>query len=247
MSDFGGQTVLVTGGTRGIGAQLVEDFLAAGASVVATGTDPDETARLNAEAEAAGRPLRFERADFSTLHGIRAFAGVAASIEADVLLNNAGINRIHSIWEAPEEDWEAVRTVNLDAPVLLTRAVAEGMKGRGYGRIVNIGSIFGVVSRPRRALYSTTKFGLHGLTLATALDLARHGVLVNTLSPGFVRTEMTERILGREAMEALKDDIPMGRLAEPADISSAVLFLASRDNTYLTGQNIVVDGGFTSA
>jgi 3-oxoacyl-[acyl-carrier protein] reductase len=244
---FQGQTAVVTGGTRGIGARLVADLRDAGAKVLATGTDRVVTERMSRAAEAQGWTVRYEMADFSTRDGICAFADLLAEVDVDVLINNAGINRINDISRVPEEDWDMVRSVNLDAPVLLTKAVAEGMRKRAYGRIVNIGSIFGVVSRAKRAPYSVTKSGLHGLTRATALDLAGDGVLVNTLSPGFVKTDLTEQVLGAEGMARLKDDIPMGRLAEPSDISPVVIFLASGQNTYLTGQNVVVDGGFTSA
>lgn len=246
MIPFNGRTALVTGGTRGIGARIAADLAVAGASVIATGTGADAVAELNRGGGAKGGRVRYEVADFSTREGIADFSKRAAMWPLDVLVNNAGINRLHPVGELPEEDWELVRTVNLDGPVLLTNAVAPGMKARGYGRIVNIGSIFGVVSRAQRAIYSTTKFGLFGFTRATALDLASYGVLANSVSPGFVRTDLTERVLGREAMEALTDDIPVGRLAEPADIASVVLFLSSSLNTYLTGQNVVVDGGFTS-
>ena len=115
-----------------------------------------------------------------------------------------------------------------------------------YGRIVNIASIFGVISKEKRAVYSATKFGIHGLTVGCSNDLAKYNVLVNTVSPGFVLTDLTRKNLSVSEMEELSNQIPIKRLAEPADISNVVIFLMSNLNQYLTGQNIIVDGGFTN-
>ena len=120
------------------------------------------------------------------------------------------------------------------------------MKDRHYGRVINIASIFSVISKPKRALYSMTKFGLCGLTVASALGLAPYNVLVNSVSPGFVLTDMTRSILSQEEMKELSSQVPLGRFAKPEEISKLILFLASDLNTYLTAQNIVVDGGFTN-
>jgi 3-oxoacyl-[acyl-carrier protein] reductase len=121
------------------------------------------------------------------------------------------------------------------------------MKKQGYGKIVNIASVFSIVSRAKRAAYSTTKWGLVGFTKAIAHDLAPHNILVNAVSPGFVDTELTRRILGEKEIEKLVSSIPQKRLADAGEIAKAILFLTSDHNTYITGQNIIVDGGFTSA
>ena len=118
------------------------------------------------------------------------------------------------------------------------------MQERKFGRIINITSIFGVISKAKRSIYTTTKFGLRGLTVTSAIELAPYNVLVNSVSPGFVLTELTKSILSEEEMKNLASQVPIGRFAEPDEISHVVLFLASPLNTYLTGQNIVVDGGF---
>ena len=164
----------------------------------------------------------------------------------DICINNAGINRINPIDETLVEDWDEISAVNLDAPFLITREVSSIMKNNNYGRIINISSIFGVISKAKRVLYSMSKFGLHGLTVSSAIDLAPYNILVNAVSPGFVNTELTRRILGPEEMKRMVKEIPMGRLAETKEISNAVLFLASDINTYITGQNIIVDGGFVN-
>ena len=164
----------------------------------------------------------------------------------DVLVNNSGINRIDPVDEIKMEDWNDLVAVNLKAPLMLIRNIARKMKQQRYGRIVNIGSIFGVISKAKRALYSATKHGLHGLTIATALDLAPYGILVNTVSPGFVLTELTKSILSAKEIEELTAQVPIGRFAQPEDISAVVLFLCSSENRYITSQNIIVDGGFVN-
>jgi 3-oxoacyl-[acyl-carrier protein] reductase len=129
---------------------------------------------------------------------------------------------------------------------MITRKVSKIMKSNGYGRIVNISSIFGVISRGKRSIYSITKFGLRGLTLAASNELARHNILVNAVSPGFVLTELTKGILSKKEIADLSKQIPVGRFARPEEISKVVLFLASDMNTYITGQNIIVDGGYVN-
>jgi 3-oxoacyl-[acyl-carrier protein] reductase len=246
--DFTGRTAVVTGATRGIGERIADDLERLGASLILTGTDPDVTAELNAAADRAGRKRRYVVVDFLDREQLTAFSSQLETEERiDILINNAGINRISLIDRSRVEDWDSICDVNLRAPVVLTRSVSALMRRQSYGRIVNIASIFGVVSKAERSFYSTTKFGLRGLTRASALDLAKDNILVNAVSPGFVSTDLTREILGAEQMRDLAEQVPLGRLADPSDISPIVLFLASELNSYLTGQNIVVDGGFVSA
>jgi 3-oxoacyl-[acyl-carrier protein] reductase len=241
--DFHGQVVLITGGTRGIGKQLAADFRALGADTIITGRA--ESCEESSD-DSAMRHRRLD-VDFTNQSSVTAFLAQLEAIDRiDVLVNNAGINRINTIDETRTEDWEAIRAVNLDGPFLVTREVSRIMKRHRYGRIVNIASIFGVISKSKRVLYSMSKFGVRGLTVGSAIDLAPHGILVNTVSPGFVLTELTRSILSPSEMEALASQIPLGRFAEPDEIAKVVLFLASGENTYLTGQNIVVDGGFVN-
>jgi 3-oxoacyl-[acyl-carrier protein] reductase len=243
--DFDGQTALVTGATRGIGRQIALDLASLGARVLLTGTD--EQRALGSAKLLSGKGHRGLVVDFCDSASTDSFiAAVGLEPRIDVLVNNAGINRINPIDAILDEDWLAVQRVNLEAPLRLTRAVSRIMKANGYGRIVNISSIFGVVSKEKRALYSITKFGLRGLTLASAHDLAAHGVLVNSVSPGFVRTELTDRLLSPNEQAALASQVPLRRFANPDEISPVVIFLASSLNTYITAQDVVVDGGFIS-
>lgn len=243
--DFSGHTALITGGTRGIGRQVANDLAVLGARVLLTGTNVREAQETASALSGSGH--RGLGVDFSLGESMDAFLDEVSRTERiDILINNAGINRLNPVDEVRDEDWDALQLINLAAPLRIVRHVSRLMKTAGYGRIVNIASIYGVVSRERRALYSMTKFGIRGLTIAAAHDLARFGVLVNSVSPGFVRTQLTDTMLSPEEQQRLASQVPLGRFAEPADISSAVIFLTSSLNTYITGQNIVVDGGFVS-
>lgn len=242
--DFTGQTALVTGATRGIGAQIAQDLARLGARLVLTGANLERVDALRrGEAERAGH--QWLQVDFADPASTDAFlAEIAAFERIDVVVNNAGTNKIALVEDTDPTDWDNIIAVNLSAPYKVTRAVVPAMKRNGYGRIVNIASIWGVISKAKRTLYSTSKFGLRGLTVTTAVELAPFNVLVNAVSPGFTLTELTRKILGEEQMAELARQVPMGRMAKPEEISRAVLFLASNLNTYICAQNLVVDGGF---
>jgi len=244
--DFTNKTVIVTGGTRGIGAAIVELFQECNAEIIATGTDIKDLERLNEES--SDKRTKYIHLDFTSNESVQSFYGFLSKQDRiDGLINNAGVNKIDSIDKVSEEDWEWINNVNLRGPFLLTRAIVDRMKKQGYGRIINIASVFGVVSKAKRAAYSTTKWGLVGFTKAVSLDLAPHNILVNAVSPGFVNTELTRKILGDKGIKEITSSIPQQRLAEVEEIAKTVVFLASDHNTYITGQNIIVDGGFTSA
>ena len=245
---FEGRVALVTGATRGIGKQIAEDLGRLGAELILTGTNPEEIAALNRAGLRRKSPRHWHAVDFTRDESVDAFLEELGRYrQIDVCVNNAGINRINPIDETRFEDWQSSLRVNLDGPFLTTRAVSKVMKKSRYGRIVNIGSIWGVISKEKRTAYSVTKFGIRGLTAATAHDLAPFNILVNTVSPGFVSTELTQRILGAKGMKEMAALVPLRRLAAPEEISRVVLFLCSDLNTYITAQNIVVDGGFVNA
>ena len=244
--DFSNKTVIVTGGTRGIGAAIVELFQHCNAQIIATGTNTQELKKLNQKFK--GNKTDYFHLDFTSKDSVQDFFGYLATLEGvDVLINNAGVNKIDSIYEISDNDWDWINRVNMQGPFLLTREVSKIMRKQGSGRIVNIASIFGIVSKAKRAAYSTTKWGLIGFTKAVALDLVSDNILVNALSPGFVDTELTRQILGKKELERLVRTIPLKRMASTKEIAKIVLFLSSDFNTYITGQNIIVDGGFTSA
>ena len=246
--NFQNKTVVVTGGTRGIGAAMVEAFLETGAKVYATGTNREALKELNESARSKSKKVEYLYLDFSLSDSVNKCLATLSKLErVDVLVNNAGVNKIDTIDEITDDAWDWINAVNLRGPFLVIRALASKMKSQKFGRIINISSIFGVVSKEKRAAYSTTKWGLLGFTKAVALDLAPYNILVNAVSPGFVDTELTRQILGDEGIKELVEKIPQQRLADCKEIAKTVLFLASGHNTYITGQNIIVDGGFTSA
>ena len=217
------RSALVTGAARGIGAAIAEALRAQGVSVLDAGRrDLD----LSDSASVAG---------WLGTHG----GGV------DILVNNAGINVINDIEAITPEDWAEMVQVDLTAPLQLIQGVSSGMKERGWGRIVNISSIFGVVTREKRGAYSAVKAGLNGLTRTAAVELAPFGVLVNSVCPGYVATDLTRQNNSPADIEKIEATIPAGRLAAPAEIARFVAWLCGEENTYLTGQTILVDGGFT--
>ena len=244
---FNGQTALVTGGTRGIGAAIAAALAQAGCQVIATGRDPAGVDRLNQDPAAnhKGR-VSYWAADFGESASLNELLQrIQALNRLDVCVNNAGINIIKPFQEVSPEDFALVDQVNLRAPFAIAQAAARVMRRGGYGRIVNIASIWSVITKPGRAAYTASKHALAGLTKTLAVDLAAEGILVNALSPGFTLTELTRASLSDQEMEQMSTQVPLGRMARPEEMAQVALFLASGMNTYLTGQNIVVDGGFT--
>jgi len=245
--NFKNQTVLITGATKGIGKQLAHDFAALGANLILTGTEMKEIETLNRTAKKrTGAFTKYYAVDFRDPKSLNTFLGELNFVKRiDVCINNAGTNATSDITEASAEDWKNIMAVNLEAPFKITRAVGKIMKKQKYGRIVNIASIWSVISKPQKSIYTASKFGVRGLTVASAIDLAPH-VLVNAVSPGVVLTNMSRNMLGPKGMKEWATRVPLGRLAKPVEISKVVQFLASKENTYITAQNIVVDGGFVS-
>lgn len=227
---------LVTGGTRGIGAAIGREFFQAGYEVIVSG---------RSAVGKAPEGCSYMPCDFSDPAALKAFAAAIAALELSVLVNNAGINKVAPLTEYDPEDFSRIQQVNITAPFMLCRAVVPGMRRRRFGRIVNMTSIWGVVSKAGRSAYSASKFGLFGLSRALALEVAADNVLVNCVAPGVVDTDLTRSVLGESGIAELVSQVPMGRLAKPEEIARFVRFLASEENSYMTGQNIVVDGGFT--
>ena len=241
-----GKDVLITGGTSGIGLEIAKDFLNSKANLIITGTKKNPNLKvLFGDNE---KQISYIQLDLGSKPSIQKILGKCIeNRKIDVLVNNAGINKINSINNINEDDWDSINEVNLKGPFLITKFISKRMIKQKFGKILNIASIFSVVSKKKRASYSSTKWGLVGLTKAVALDLAPYNILVNSLSPGFVKTELTEKILGKSGMTKISNTIPLKRLANPSEIAKTALYLTSDLNTYITGQNIVIDGGYTSA
>ncbi|WP_462162038.1 SDR family NAD(P)-dependent oxidoreductase [Microcystis aeruginosa] len=183
--------------------------------------------------------------DLSRMESIAAYIASEQGKGFDIIINNAGINLLNELTHVKDEDWQIMLQVNLTAPMALIRGFSPYMKAQKWGRIVNISSIFSLVTRENRSAYSATKAGLNGLTRTAAVELAPYGILVNAVCPGYVETELTFVNNSPEQLAAITATIPLQRLAQPHEIAKLVSFLCSEENTYLTGQNLVIDGGFT--
>ena len=231
-----GYQALVTGGTRGIGNAVAKRLVQDGVRVIITGTGSEGSGPDGC----AYRQVQFEDMKMTEL-----FSSEVRDMEIDILINNAGINKIGPFAELNKNDFDRIQQVNVRAPFLLCQSVIPGMKKKGWGRIVNISSIFGKISKEYRAPYSTSKFALDGMTAALAAEVAPFGILANCVAPGFIDTELTRRILGEKGIKELVSQIPIGRLGKAEEIAAFVTWLAGPENTYLSGQNIAVDGGFT--
>jgi len=240
-----GRTALVTGGANGIGRAIAERLAAEGAAVAAVDVEPV----LDAPAGVTG--IQFDLAQTDRLE--RLLDEVEGRVGAlDVLVNNAGVYEPAPAVELTLESYRRVLAVNLDAPVFLASRAGARMAGRGYGRIVNITSIHGRFGEELALSYDTAKGGLEQATRTLAIELSRHGVLVNAVAPGFVNTRMSV-VDGVNELEGewFRDvylrygKLPIRRYAEPAEIAAHVAWLASEQNTYVTGQVLTVDGGVT--
>lgn len=234
---FAGKTIFVTGASRGIGRAIAEMFRSEGAKVIGTCTSQNNEANDVCD--------EWVIADFSDVGQIKSCADFIRRAEPDVLVNNAGINKIAPFAEIPPDDFLLIQQVNVFAPFLLCQAAIPAMARKRWGRIINISSIWGKISKAHRASYSASKFAIDGMTLALAAEHSANGILANCVAPGFIDTELTRRVLGQHGMQALLPAIPAQRLGEQDEIARLVLWLSSAENTYLTGQNIVVDGGFS--
>lgn len=236
MAALSGKTALVTGGTRGIGRAIATRLIADGAEVTVTGTKPD-----GAVPDGCG----YVAIDFADTEATEAFAAVAATMAPDILINNAGINVIGNFDEIEYKDFARIQQINVAAPYLLCQAAIPAMKEKGWGRIVNIGSVWGKIGKELRSPYATSKFAIAGMTAVLAAEVAKFGILANCLAPGITETELTRTVLSDEQLAELIAQIPAGRLAQPEEIAAAVAWLAGPENTYISGQHIAIDGGLT--
>lgn len=186
-----------------------------------------------------------EELDLSSEQSIQSFIKNHQNDYYQILINCAGINNLNEIENVKDVDLDLMFSVNLIGPIKLLRAFFGQMKKNMFGRIVNIGSIWDTVSKSGRGIYAATKHGLHGITNTLAIEGGPFNVLVNTVSPGMTLTEMTYKNNTQEQIDEISRAIPMKRMAQPIEIARVVYFLGSNENTYITGQNLLVDGGYT--
>jgi 3-oxoacyl-[acyl-carrier protein] reductase len=244
MNRFEGRVALVTGASRGIGEAIARRLASEGATVIAAARTAEVLEATVATIAAAGGravALRLDLADSGSIE-----AGVKSALtthgQIDVLINNAGVTDDGLILRMSKESWDRVLATNLTGAFLLTQAVVKSMVRRRYGRIVNITSVVGLMGNAGQSNYAASKAGLVGLTKSIARELASRQVTCNAVAPGFIETAMTEKMT-EEARQSLFGQIPLGRLGAPADVASAVAFLASEEASYITGHVLNISGG----
>ncbi len=247
--DLAGRVALVTGAGSGLGLAIARGLGAAGARVVLNGRNADKL-------DAAAKALREEGLDAATAPfdvtdssavgaGIAAIAADAGAI--DIVVNNAGMQHRGPIESFSDADWRRLMATNLDAPFYVARAVIPAMKARGHGKIINICSLMSSLARPTTVPYQVSKGGLAMLTRGLAVELAPHGIQVNGIAPGFFGTELNAALIANPEFNAwVSKRTPAGRWGDPSELAGAAVFLASAAASYVTGQILYVDGGFTA-
>jgi acetoacetyl-CoA reductase len=235
---------LVTGGTGGIGTAICARLATDGFRVVTNYRNEEKARALKDKLAAAGMAVDTLAADVTDFEQCQA---LVAAIEEkygrlDVIVNNAGITRDTTLRKMDKEKWDAVMATNLDSTFNVVRPAIEGMITRGYGRIVNISSVNGQKGQIGQTNYSAAKAGMHGFTKALAQEVARKGITVNTVSPGYIATEMVMSI-PEEIRDKIIAQIPVGRLGLPEEIAAAVAYLVSDEAAFITGSDLSINGG----
>ena len=242
-----GKVALVTGGSKGLGKAMARGLAEAGADIVISSRHENELKpALEEILRGTDRKGRYIVADMSRRVDVLRLARTALELmgRVDILVNNAGTNIPQAIDQIKDEDWDAVMEINLNSIMVLTRALVPQMKSRGWGRIIHISSVMGFISKEGRNAYSATKSALIGLARANALDLGRYGITVNCLAPGPFLTDLPARLLSTEEKEEFSRLTALGRWAEPKELVGPLLLLASDAGGYITGETLVVDGGW---
>ena len=241
------KVAIVTGASRGIGRSVAQEISKSGAHVVCVSRSEDDLLKISKKLNDEGFSSSSFVCDVSNSNDFKKLIDdtVSKFNQVDILVNNAGITKDNLIMRMSESDWNTVIDVNLKGVFNGIKAVSRQMMKQKYGRIINISSIVGLIGNPGQANYAASKAGVIGLGKAVSKELASRNITVNTIAPGYIETEMVEDI-----QETVKDDlfkqIPLGRIGKPSDIATAVLYLASDEAGYITGQTLAIDGGMTS-
>ncbi|MCB9126184.1 MAG: glucose 1-dehydrogenase [Caldilineaceae bacterium] len=244
-----GKRALVTGGSKGIGAEVAAVLADAGADVAIAGRDAAGLADTAAKVRAAGRRCVEIEADLATVDGAKHAA--AAALDAfgtiDILVNNAGIARIDNLVDMSLDDWEETQAVNLRAPFLIAQAVVPGMIEQEMGKIINISSQAGVIALEGHGAYAASKGGLNMLTKVMAAEWSRYNIQINAVAPTVILTPMGTQVWGDPAKsEPMLAKIPLRRFGQPIEVADLVLFLAAPASDLITGETILIDGGYTA-
>ena len=225
--------VLVSGGTKGIGGAIVTKLLDEGYSVIATTRDKTKANILE------HKNLTVENLDLSSKDSVSEFQEKVESFKPSILINNAGVTKDNLFLRMSENDWTEVIETNLNGTYRLTKIFLKDMIKNKWGRIINIGSVSGLMGNPGQTNYASSKAALEGFSKSLAKEIGSRNITVNLVSPGFINTDMTSGL----TIEKLESQIPLGRMGNPSDVASLVAFLASEGAGYITGQTLVVDGG----
>jgi 3-oxoacyl-[acyl-carrier protein] reductase len=241
MFDLTGKTALVTGATGGIGGTVARALHGQGATVALSGTRREALEALAAE---LGARVHVLPADLSNVQSVEALVPAAeeAMGSLDILVNNAGVTRDGLFMRMKDEDWDFVLRVNLDAAFRLSRAAVKGMMKRRYGRIISVTSVVGAIGNPGQANYAASKAAIVGMSKSLGQEVASRGITVNCVAPGFIETPMTDALNDKQR-ETILVKVPVGRLGKADEIASAVVYLASSEASYVTGQTLHVNGG----
>lgn len=235
---FEGRVVLITGGSRGIGKSIAEAFAESGATTIVTYRNAIDTEYFDTKG------IRHYQCDVADIKSVQEMTDkiIAEHQKVDILVNNAGITKDGLLMRMSEEDWDMVLDTNLKGVFNMTKSVTRHMMGKRYGKIVNITSVVGITGNPGQSNYVASKAGVIGFTKATAKELASRNININAVAPGFIGTEMTDK-LPEEVKTKYLETIPLKRIGSGKNIADAVMFLASDMSDYITGQTICVDGG----
>ena len=241
MFDLEGKKALITGASGGIGKEIANILIKHNAQVCISGRNLDE---LNALKELLGEKCHVVTCDLSKKDEIIELIKKADEFMGyiDILVNNAGITKDNIFLRMSENEWEDVLNVNLNSTFNILKLITKGMVKRKYGRIINISSVVGVTGGAGQVNYSASKAGLIGLTKSLSQEIATRNITVNCIAPGFIETPMTEK-LDDKRKDAILNSIPMNRIGTPKDLSSAIIFLASQESSYITGQTLHINGG----
>ena len=245
-----GRTALVTGASRGIGRAIALSLAGAGAAVACAARARDQIESTAAAIEASGGHARAFQLDVTNGGQVRAFVkdAEAALGPIDILVNNAGVTLDKPTLDVSDEEWDHVLVTNLTSMFRCARAVAPGMIARGRGKIINLGSMYGVLGVPRYAAYCASKAAVGGLTRSLAAEWARHGIQVNCLAPGYVNTDIPRAAMADPKIrERFLSRIPARRIGEPEEVATLAVYLASAASDFMTGQTVYLDGGQTTA
>lgn len=244
MSNLEGKVALVTGGTGGIGAAICLSLAKAGAKVATNYRNQEKAEKWQAEVKQQGFDIKIYQADVSDYDACeKMIADVVSDLgPVDILVNNAGITKDGMFKKMSKDKWDAVMNINIGSLFNVTRHVVDGMTEKGWGRIVNISSINGQKGQLGQTNYSTAKAGVHGFTMALAQEVARKGVTVNTVSPGYIATEMVMAV-PEEIRNNIIAGIPANRLGKPEEIAALVNFLCSEEAGFATGADFSMNGG----